>query len=152
RTLLTLSVHQENAGYTDSAMVHRWDTQTGKLLGAVHRKDTYAWGSALGPDGRTAAIRLFPGLLLTDLESDEDIWSRADGTLENWSGYPVFSPDGGFLFVWSRDGYVGMWEMATQSVISRLCLRRDGNIQLARWPAHHKDSKKEPEIPVNQAE
>lgn len=151
RMLLTLSVHQENAGYTDSAMVHRWDTRTGKLQCAIHRKNTYAWSSALAPDGRTAAIRLFPGLLLTDVENDEDTWTRADGTPENWSGYPVFSPDGGFLFVWSSEGYVGIWEVATRSVIARLCLRRDGNIQLARWPTHDKESKKEPEIPVNQA-
>jgi WD40 repeat protein len=131
QNLLTLSVYQQNAGFTDSAMVHRWDTRTGKLLRSINRKDTYAWSSAIAPDGRTAAIVLSPGLLLTDVENDEDLWTRADGAPEGWSGYPVFSPDGGFLFVWSSDGYVALWEIATRSVIARLCLRRDGNVKMA---------------------
>lgn len=151
RTLLTLCTYQENAGYPNCAMVHRWDTRNGKPLSNIHRKDTNAWPSAIAADGRTAAIVLFPGLLLTDVENDEDLWTRKDGTPEGWSGYPVFSPDAGFLFVWSGDGYVAMWEIATRSVIARLCLRRDGAIKLAKWPTQDKDSKGEREIPVNQA-
>lgn len=151
RTLVTLSSHQENAGYRDAVMVHRWDTRTGKLLGTIHRQDTHAWPSAIGPDGRIAAITLGSGLMLTDVVNDEDIWSREDRTPEKWSGsYPAFSPDGGFLVAWSKDGHVGMWEIATRSVIARLCLHRDGNVKLAKWP--DPGPKGELQMTVSQAE
>ena len=151
RTLLTLSTHVENAGYPDAAMVHRWDTRTGKYLGNVRRQDTNAWPSVLAADGRTAAIVLQNGILLTDAESDEDIWTKEDGTPEGWTGYPIFSPDGGFLFIWSEDGYVAMWEIATRSVIARLGLSRDGNTKLDKWPISTRESKMERATPLNQS-
>jgi WD40 repeat protein len=152
RTLLTLSTHVEDAGYPNCAMVHRWDIRTRKLLGSIHRGNANAWPSVIAADGRTAAIVLDRGLLLTDVENDEDLWTKADGTPEGWSGYPVFSPDGGFLFVRSTDGHVGMWEIATRSVIARLRLHRDGNIKLAKWPMPDKDSKGEREMTFDQAD
>jgi WD40 repeat protein len=151
RTLLTLSTHEGNEGSREAAVVHRWDTRTGKLLGSIHREDTHAWGSVIAADGRTAAIGLSPGLLLTDVENDEDLWTREDGTPEGWSGYPVFSPDAGFLFAWSRDGYVALWEIATRSTIARLGMNRDGNTRLARWPYWDKEARKEPEVPLDQS-
>ncbi|MBM4071566.1 MAG: hypothetical protein FJ271_21925 [Planctomycetes bacterium] len=152
RTLLALSTHVEDAGYPNCAMVHQWDARTGRLLKKIHRKETNAWPSAIAPDGRTAAIVLGNGLLLSDVEADEDLWTRAEGTPEGWSGYPAFSPDGGFLFAWSRGGEVAMWEIATRSVIARLSLRRDGNIKLAKWPIPDKDFKGERELAFNQPE
>jgi WD40 repeat protein len=152
RTLLTLCTYVENAGYPDAALVHRWDTRTGKPLGSIHRSKTNAWKSAIATDGRTAAIMLRPGLLLTDVENDEDLWTREDGTPEGWSGYPVFSPDGGFLFAWSDDGYVAVWEIATRSVIARWGLCQDGNTKLGEWPVVDKHSKMvERETPFNQS-
>src|SRR5262249_27635923 len=135
-------------------MVHRWDTWTGKALSSIHRQDTNAWPSVLASDGRTAAIVLNLGLLLSDVVDDEDLWSRTDGTPEGGSGYLLFSPDGGFLFTWSRDGYIGVWEIATRSVVARICLRLDGNLKLDKWPSPIRGEKGDIErvIPFDQPE
>ena len=88
--------------------------------------------------------------MLIDVQADVDLWPKEDAELEGWLGNAVFSPDGGFLFGWSREGYVGLWEIATRSVITRLCLHRDGNINLAKWPMPRKDGTRE--MALGQAE
>ncbi len=150
RTLLTLGLYRENAGYPNMTSLHRWDTSTGKILNGIIRQDTNAWRSAIASDGRTAAIVLGNGLLLTDVELDEDLWTREDGPPEGMSGYPVFSRDGGFLLLWSDYGYVGIWEIATRSTVARIGLRQEGNLKLAKWTSREKDGKGEQEPPIDQ--
>src|SRR5262249_6583209 len=77
-SLWTLGVHQVNAGYVDATMIRRWDTSTGKLLGRINRKDTYAHSGVISPDGRTAAVPLWVDLLLVDVESDQDLGTLPD--------------------------------------------------------------------------
>ncbi len=134
RSLWTLAVHQVNAGYVDAAMIRHWDAGTGKLMGSIDRNDTYAHGGVISPDGRTAAVPLMNDLLLVDIESDRNLGKLPDLVPGGRSWHAVFSADGGFLIAGSRDGEVGIAEMTTRSVVTRISLNRTGNRKLARWP------------------
>jgi len=133
RSLWTLAVYQLNAGYVDATLIRRWDASTGKLLGAVDRKNTYAWSAAISPDGRTAAVPLMDNLLLVDIESDKDLATLRDLIPGGRPWHATFSSDGGFLIAGSLGGKVGIAEVSTRSVVARFSLSRMGNRKVAEW-------------------
>jgi WD40 repeat protein len=117
-TLLTLTGHQATRGYEDTVVVHRWSARTGEALGCVQRADSYPWCSVIAPDARTAVISLPRGLLVVDLETDQDICIITGEGLEGRLRWRGFSPDSQLLFV--ESGYwLSVWELATGSLVSR---------------------------------
>jgi WD40 repeat protein len=152
RSLWTLAVHQVNAGYVDATMIRHWDADTGKLLGSIDRSDTYAHSGLISPDGRTAAVPLMNNLLLVDIESDRDLGKLPDLVPGGRPWHAVFSADGGFLIAGSLDGEVGIAEIATRSVVTRISLNRTGNRKEAQWPTPNGNMKAalEREPPLDQ--
>jgi WD40 repeat protein len=135
QTLLTVTVHQSNAGYEDNTVLHRWDVATGKALGSVHRRDTRPWHPSIAPDGRTVAIELREGgRLLVDAETGRDIRTIRDAAPTWFPGSPAFSPDSRLLFLWTTGGSVSLWEVATGSLIFQSLLRVQGNLLVEEWP------------------
>jgi WD40 repeat protein len=134
KKLITLTVHQTNAGYQDNTVVHQWDVDSGKLLGRIHREDTCPWRPTVAPDGRTAVIERPKDFLLVNLETGQDIRALPGAPPDGMSGTPTYSPDGQVLYVWHSYGFVSVWEVATGTVISRFRLTVDGTIPVERWP------------------
>jgi WD40 repeat protein len=142
-SLWTMGVHRLNAGYVDATMVRRWDAGTGKLLGSIDRQDTYAHSGVISPDGGTAAVPLMNDLLLVDIECDHNLGTLPDLLPGGRPWHAVFSSDGGFLVAGSLDGEVGIAEIATRSVVTRISLNRTGNRKLAQWPIRKRNTKAE---------
>jgi hypothetical protein len=134
------------------SMIRHWDANTGKLLGSIDRKRTYAWNGVISPDGRTAAVPLKDDLLLVNVESDQDLGRLPDLVPWGRPKHAIFSSDAGFLIAGSHDGEVGIAEIATRSVVTRISLNRKGNQKLAQWPTPKSNTKAdlEREPPLDQ--
>lgn len=132
RTFLTLVNQQPDEVFAFETAIHRWDARTGKSLGSIRRDNLNRWPAALTPDGRLAVFDLSEGLQLVDVERDENLLVLKGSVPQQASGKPVFSYDDGYLFVYSNDSHVFLWEVASGPLVGRYYLDSEAKELLAK--------------------
>jgi sugar lactone lactonase YvrE len=95
---------------SDAGEIRLWDVATGRVVQQMVHPETWAYGAAFSPDGRTLATGDTKGKLY--------LWEVATGKRrhefvghESLVNTLVFSPDGRLLAAMSGDAPIYVWEM-----------------------------------------